>query len=66
MSTRFPDINSKEIVKVVEKLGFRFVEQSTISHVVYFREADKRRITENSSEDEKHIFQNHSININPF
>ncbi len=38
MSTRFPDVNSKQIVKVVEKLGFRFARQSGTSHAIYFRE----------------------------
>lgn len=45
MSTRFPDVNSKQIVKVVEQLGFRFIRQSGTSHAIYFREADKRRTT---------------------
>jgi len=45
MSTRFPDVNSKQIVKVVEKLGFRFIRQSGTSHAIYFRETDRRRTT---------------------
>ena len=45
MSTRFPDVNSKQIVKVVEKLGFGFVRQSGTSHAIYFREVDRRRTT---------------------
>jgi len=45
MSKRFPDVNSKQIVKVVEKLGFRFVRQSGTSHSIYFRGADGRRTT---------------------
>lgn len=45
MSTRFPDVNSKQIVKVVEKLGFRFARQSGTSHAIYFRGADGRRTT---------------------
>jgi predicted RNA binding protein YcfA (HicA-like mRNA interferase family) len=45
MSARFPDINSKQIVKVVEKLGFIFIRQSGTSHAIYFRKADRRRTT---------------------
>ena len=45
MSTRFPDVNSKQIVKLVEKLGFRFIRQSGTSHAIYFRKADRRRTT---------------------
>ena len=45
MSTRFPDVNSKQIVKVIEKMGFRFKRQSGTSHAIYFREADRRRTT---------------------
>ncbi len=45
MSTRFPDVNSKQIAKVVEKVGFRFIRQSGTSHAIYFREADRRRTT---------------------
>lgn len=45
MSTRFPDVNSKHIIKIVEKLGFKFIRQSGTSHAIYFREADRRRTT---------------------
>ncbi len=45
MSTRFPNVNLKQIVKVVEKVGFRFIRQSGTSHAIYFREADRRRTT---------------------
>ena len=43
--SHFPDVNSNEIVKVVEKLSFKFVRQSGTSHAIYFRESDKRRTT---------------------
>ena len=45
MSQRFPDVNSKQMVKVAEKLGFIFVRQCGTSHAIYIRENDKRRTT---------------------
>lgn len=45
MTSFFPDVNSKQIVKVVEKLGFEFVRQSGSSHAFYRRNADGRRTT---------------------
>ena len=41
----FPDISSKQIIKVVEKMGFRFKRQSGTSHAIYFRENDNKRTT---------------------
>ena len=38
-------MNSKQIVKVAEKLGFIFVRQSGTSHAIYFREVDRTRTT---------------------
>ena len=43
--SHFPDVNSNEIVKVLEKLGFKFIRQSGTSHAIYFRVSDKRRTT---------------------
>ena len=45
MSIRFPDVTSKQIIKVVEKMGFRFKRQSGTSHAIYFRDVDRRRTT---------------------
>jgi len=35
MTSTFPDINSKQIAKIIEKLGFEFIRQSGSSHAVY-------------------------------
>jgi len=43
--SRFPDVNSNRMVRVVENLGFGFVRQSGTSHAIYFRESDNRRTT---------------------
>ena len=43
--SRFNNVNSKQIVKVVEKPGFRFVRQSGTSHAINIREADRKRTT---------------------
>ena len=45
MSDNFPDINSKDMVKIAEKLGFKLVRHAGSSHAIYFRETDKRRTT---------------------
>ena len=45
MSTKFPDVTSKQIVKIAEKLGFKFKRQSGTSHAIYYRESDRRRTT---------------------
>ena len=45
MSPRFPAVTSEEVIKVIQKLGFRFKRQSGTSHAIYFRESDKRRTT---------------------
>ncbi len=43
MSPKFPAVTSDEVIKVLQKIGFRFKRQSGSSHAVYYREADKRR-----------------------
>ncbi|MEW6419602.1 MAG: type II toxin-antitoxin system HicA family toxin [Nitrospirota bacterium] len=43
MSPKFPVVTSDEVIKVLQKIGFRFKRQSGSSHAVYYREADKRR-----------------------
>ncbi len=45
MTSVFPDVNSKQIVKVIEQLGFEFIRQSGSSHAIYYRVSDKRRTT---------------------
>jgi len=40
MSEFFPDVNSKQMVKVLERL--EFVRQTAESHAIYRREADVR------------------------
>ncbi len=45
MTSLFPDINSKQIIKVVEQLGFEFVRQSGSSHAIYRRTSDNKRTT---------------------
>ena len=45
MTNVFPDINSKQIIKVIEKLGFVFLRQSGSSHTIYRRASDGCRTT---------------------
>jgi len=45
MGEKFPAISSKELVKILEKNGFRFVRQSGTSHAIYKRFSDKRRVS---------------------
>jgi len=45
MTSFFPDINSNQIIKIIEKLGFELIRQSGTSHAVYRRESDGRRTT---------------------
>ncbi|MBI2339143.1 MAG: type II toxin-antitoxin system HicA family toxin [Deltaproteobacteria bacterium] len=43
MSVHFPVVTSKEIIKVLEKIGFVFVRQTGSSHAIYRRPSDNRR-----------------------
>lgn len=43
MSTRFPVLTSKEIIRVLNKIGFVFLRQSGSSHAIYKRYEDNRR-----------------------
>jgi predicted RNA binding protein YcfA (HicA-like mRNA interferase family) len=43
MSPKFPAVTSDEVIKVLNKIGFRFKRQSGSSHAIYYRETDKRR-----------------------
>lgn len=45
MTSTFPDINSKQIIKAIEKLDFEFIRQSGGSHAIYRRASDGRRTT---------------------
>jgi predicted RNA binding protein YcfA (HicA-like mRNA interferase family) len=45
MTSFFPDINSKQIIKIIEKLGIELIRQSGTSHAVYRRASDGRRTT---------------------
>ena len=45
MTSIFPDVNSKQIIKIIENLDFRLVRQSGSSHAMYRRESDGRRTT---------------------
>jgi predicted RNA binding protein YcfA (HicA-like mRNA interferase family) len=45
MTSIFPDVNSKQVVKIIEKLGFELVRQSGSSHAIYRRARDGRRTT---------------------
>jgi len=45
MTSTFPDVNSKQIIKIVEKMGFVLIRQSGSSHAIYRRESDGRRTT---------------------
>jgi len=45
MSSVFPDVNSKQIIKIIVKLGFEFIRQSGSSHAIYRRDHDGRRTT---------------------
>ena len=45
MTNIFPDVNSKQIIKLIEKLGFEFVRQSGSSHAIYRRTSDNKRTT---------------------
>lgn len=43
MSNRFPAVTSDEVIRVLEKIGFRFKRQSGSSHAIYYRESDRKR-----------------------
>lgn len=43
MSTRYPVVNSKQIVRVLEKVGFVFVRQTGSSHAIYKHKTNNKR-----------------------
>lgn len=45
MTDIFPDVTSKQIIKIIEKLSFEFIRQSGSSHAIYRRAVDNRRTT---------------------
>lgn len=45
MTSQFPDLSSKQLVKIAEKIGFKFIRQTGSSHAIYMRESDKKRTT---------------------
>ncbi len=45
MTSTFPDVNSKQITKIIKKLDFEFVRQSGTSHAIYRRNTDGLRTT---------------------
>jgi len=45
MTNIFPNVNSKQIIKIVEYLGFEFVRQSGSSHAIFLRAGDNKRTT---------------------
>lgn len=40
---RFPAVTAREVVRVLEHIGFTFARQSGGSHAIYRRNADRRR-----------------------
>ncbi len=42
MSPLLPQVKAKDLMRVVEKLGF-VLDRKSGSHTVYYRESDKRR-----------------------
>lgn len=43
MSQRFLAVTSKDVVRVLTKIGFCFLRQSGGSHAIYKRDSDKKR-----------------------
>jgi predicted RNA binding protein YcfA (HicA-like mRNA interferase family) len=43
MTPKFPAVTSDEVIKVLQKIGYRFKRQSGSSHAMYYRDADKKR-----------------------
>ena len=42
-SFHFPAVTSKEVIKVLEKIGFEFLRQTGGSHAVHKRKSDNKR-----------------------
>jgi len=45
MSDGFPNVNSKDMIRIVKKLGFELVRHAGSSHAIYFRKSDNKRTT---------------------
>ena len=41
--SHFPSLKPKEVVQIIQKIGFEFDRQKG-SHAVYYRQNDKRRV----------------------
>ncbi|MBI4125081.1 MAG: type II toxin-antitoxin system HicA family toxin [Deltaproteobacteria bacterium] len=42
MSKRFPVVTAKQIIRILEGVGFAFVRQTGSSHAVYKHPSDKK------------------------
>ena len=45
MTSFFPNVDSRQMIKVAERLGFVFIRQCGTSHAIYKRLQDSRRTT---------------------
>ncbi|MBI4057022.1 MAG: type II toxin-antitoxin system HicA family toxin [Elusimicrobia bacterium] len=43
MGSRFPAVTAKQVIRVLNQLGFRLTRQAGTSHAVYRRDSDNRR-----------------------
>ncbi len=43
MSTHFPNVTAKQMIRVLEKIGFVFARQTGSSHAIYKRLSDGKR-----------------------
>lgn len=43
MTATFPAVTAKQVIKILERIGFVFVRQSGSSHAIYKRASDNRR-----------------------
>ena len=45
MTSFFPNVDSKQMIKIAESLGFVFIRQCGTSHAIYKRVKDNKRTT---------------------
>jgi predicted RNA binding protein YcfA (HicA-like mRNA interferase family) len=43
VSTRFPAVTAKQVIRVITHLGFKLSRQAGTSHAIYFRASDGKR-----------------------
>jgi len=43
MGKKFPAVTSKDVIRVLETIGFQFVRQSGSNHAIFKRKTDNRR-----------------------